>query len=66
MVDTLTQAEKAFMLKTVKLMIKEGQVSSGRQLILRYIGNSVFTDEELAELDRLTEEYESEKEEEEE
>ena len=54
MVETLTAAEKAFLLKTVKIMIKEGQASNGRQLITRYIGASVFTDEELEELDAIT------------
>lgn len=55
--EELSAIQKNFLLRTIKFLIEEGQISQGRQLLLRYIGSTTFADEDYALVDKWTDDY---------
>ena len=50
----LSAQEKTFLMRTVKFLIDEKQISQGRQLIMRYFDNGTFSDEDYAQIEEWT------------
>ncbi len=55
--EELSAIQKQFLLKTIKFLIEDNQITQGRQLLMRYLGSDTFSDEDYAQVEEWTDAF---------
>lgn len=55
--EQLSEVQKRFLLRTIKFLIEDNQISQGRQLLMKYMGSDVFADADYQQVEDWTDEF---------
>jgi hypothetical protein len=53
----LSTVQKRFLLRTIKFLIEDNQITQGRQLLIRFLGTDTFSDEDYAQIEQWTDDF---------